>query len=171
MKGRFFDLLSHPARVLLFKFSALRGLVLPESFFTKLFRLFTPRLSEAILLRRFEMERNRLQQTFLQKAREANIPRGLRWTQCEWLPSMILLKDRQTNEICLLAGVNISFEAIEGGDMENVAAVSMLRDACAVFQLTPSGWQTSGRALFNMNPAEAAERLRDSYAPYAEAKP
>jgi hypothetical protein len=134
-------------------------------------RLFTPRLSEANLLRRFEMERNRLQSTFLQKAREAGIPRGLRWTQCEWLPIMILLKDRQTNEICLLAGVNISFEAIEGGDMENVAAVSMLRDACAVFQLTPSGWQTSGRALFNMNPVEAAERLRDSYAPYAEAKP
>jgi hypothetical protein len=49
---------------------------------------------------------------------------------------MILLKDRQTDEICLLTGVNISFEAIEGGDMENVAAVSMLRDACAVFQLT-----------------------------------
>jgi hypothetical protein len=132
---------------------------LPESFFTKFFRLFTPRLSEANLLRRFEMERNRLQSTFLQKAREAGIPRGLRWTQCEWLPSMILLKDRQTNEICLLAGVNISF------------AVSMVRDACAVFQLTPSGWETSGRALFNMNPGEAAERLRDSYAPYGETKP
>ena len=144
---------------------------MPESFLTKLFRLFTPRLSEANLLRRFEMERNRLQSTFLQKAREAGIPRGLRWTQCEWLPSMTLLKDRQTNEICLLVGVNISFEAIEGGDMEHVAAVSMLRDACAVFQLTLSGWETNGRALFNMNPGEAAERLRDSYAPYAEAKP
>lgn len=144
---------------------------MPESFFTKLLHLFTPRISTANLLRRFEMQRNQLQETFLQKAREVGIPRGLRWTQCEWLPSMILLKDRQTDEICLLTGVNISFEAIEGGDMENVAAVSMLRDACAVFQLTATGWETSGRALFNMNPAEAAEKLRDSYAPFAETKP
>ena len=116
------------------------------------------------------MDQNCLQQEFLKKARAAGIPRGLRWTQCEWLPSRILLKDRQTSEICLLTGINVSFEAIEGGDMEHVAAVSMLRDACAVFQLTASGWETSGRALFNMNPMEAAEKLRDSYVLYPESK-
>jgi hypothetical protein len=62
--------------------------------------------------------------------------------------------------------VNISFEAVEGGDMEHVAAVSLIRDACAVFQLTPAGWQSTGRALFNMNPSEAQEKLAASYEPY-----
>jgi hypothetical protein len=65
-----------------------------------------------------------------------------------------------------LAGVNISFEAAAGGDMEDVAAVSMIRDASAVFHRTPSGWQTSGRALFNMNPAEAQQKLNASYQPF-----
>jgi len=50
--------------------------------------------------------------------------------------------------------------------MEDVAAVSMIRDASAVFQLTPTGWQTSGRALFNMNPAEALQKLNASYQPF-----
>lgn len=141
-----------------------------ESILAKLLRLFRPHPGATTLLRRYEMEENHLQQEFLKKARAAGIPRGLRWTQCEWLPSRILLKDRQTSEICLLTGINVSFEAIEGGDMENVAAVSILRDACAVFQLTTSGWGTSGRALFNMHPAEAAEKLSDSYVPYTESK-
>ncbi len=141
-----------------------------ESILAKLVRLFRPRPSAMLLIRRYEMEQGHLQQEFLKKAREAGIPRGLRWTQCEWLPSRILLKDRQTSEICLLTGINVSFEAIEGGDMENVAAVSMLRDACAVFQLTTSGWETGGRALFNMNPAEAAAKLCDSYDLYPESQ-
>lgn len=52
--------------------------------------------------------------------------------------------------------------------MEHVEAVSLLRDACAVFQQTPSGWHTNGRALFNMNPAEATEKLSGSYTPFSE---
>ena len=141
-----------------------------ESLLEKFVRLFRSHPDAISVLRQYEVEQNCLQQEFLKKARAAGFPRGLRWTQCEWLPSRILLKDRHTSEICLLAGINVSFEAIEGGDMENVAAVSMLRDACAVFQLTASGWGTSGRALFNMNPAEAAEKLSDSYVLYPESK-
>lgn len=49
--------------------------------------------------------------------------------------------------------------------MEDVAAVSNVRDACAVFQWTGREWKTSGRTLFNMNPAEARERLAASYEP------
>lgn len=78
----------------------------------------------------------------------------------------VLLRDRATGEICLLVGVNVSFEAVEGSDMEDVAAVSLVRDASAVFQLTPKGWQTSGRALFNMNPSEAQQKLCASYEPF-----
>ncbi len=59
--------------------------------------------------------------------------------------------------------MNIAFEAVEGGDMENVAAVSTIRDASAVFQWNNGRWETSGRALFNMNPADAASRLGASY--------
>lgn len=135
-------------------------------FFSRLAQFFRPRLTAVRLLRSFELDRESLEKQFFQKARTAGIPRGLRWMRCEWLPTRSLLKDKATSEICLLAGVNISFEAIEGGDMENIAAVSLIRDACAVFQLSASGWETTGRALFNMNPAEAAVKLSTSYHPF-----
>lgn len=131
--------------------------------FIQLFRTSVPATT---LLRRFENNREELEHRFFQQAAGAGVPRGLRWIRCEWLSTRSLLRDRSSQQVCLLVGVNISFEAIEGGDMEHVAAVSLIRDACAVFQLTPAGWQTTGRALFNMNPDEAQEKLAASYEPY-----
>ena len=61
--------------------------------------------------------------------------------------------------------VNIRFEAIEGGEMEDVAAVGNIRDAAAVFHYQNGTWGTGGRALFNMNPKDAIERLQKQFAP------
>ena len=61
--------------------------------------------------------------------------------------------------------VNIRFEAIEGGDMEDVEAVGLLRDAAALFHYQTGSWGTGGRALFNMNPADAISRLNGQYEP------
>ena len=135
-------------------------------FIDQIVQLFRVETSAAALLRRFENHHEALQHQFFQKASAVGIPRGLRWVRCDWLPTRSLLRDRNSQQVCLLAGVNISFEAIEGGDMEHVTAVSLIRDASAVFQLTRQGWQTTGRALFNMNPAEAAAKLAASYEPY-----
>ena len=57
--------------------------------------------------------------------------------------------------------VTISFEAIPGGPMEDVEAVSNLRAATAVFRLAGNRWQTEGRAVFNLNPTEAIAYYRD----------
>ena len=46
-------------------------------------------------------------------------------------------------------------EAIEGGGMEDVEAVGNLRAATVVFRLDGPEWRADGRALFNLNPAEA----------------
>jgi hypothetical protein len=63
----------------------------------------------------------------------------------------------------VLVGVTISFEAIEGGDMEGVAAVGNLRNASAVFAYSGERWTTAGRAVFNLNPAEAVEHFKANY--------
>ena len=87
------------------------------------------------------------------------------WLNCDWLSVKILLRDRTTNQPNLLVSINLRFEAIAGSDMDDVAAVSNIRDACAVFQWQGNTWTTSGRTLFNMNPEEARERLAASYEP------
>jgi hypothetical protein len=57
----------------------------------------------------------------------------------------------------MFCGVNVSFEAIEGGDMEDVEAVSTIRDGSAMFHLQNGRWGSGGRILFNMNPSTAAQ--------------
>jgi len=52
-------------------------------------------------------------------------------------------------------GLTVSFEAVEGGGMEDVPAVGNLRAATALFRHDGRAWQTDGRVLFNLEPAEA----------------
>ena len=73
---------------------------------------------------------------------------------------MQFAKDRATGQLRALVAVTISFEAIEGGGMEDVEAVGNLRAATAVFFFDGTKWKTNGRALFNLNPAEAIEHYR-----------
>lgn len=131
--------------------------------FRKVADIFCRPTSPASLVRRFDGVKESMFEQFFDAAAVAGTPRGLRWVRCDWLPERALLKDKATGQFNLLVGVNISFAAIEGGDMENVAAVSMIRDACAVFQWNDGAWQTSGKALFNMSPADATPRLGSSY--------
>ena len=117
------------------------------------------------LLRQFEAQRELLELQFFERASSTGLPRGLRWLNCDWLSVKILLRDRTTNQPNLLVSINLRFAAIAGSDMDDVAAVSNIRDACAVFQWQGNTWTTSGRTLFNMNPEEARERLAASYEP------
>jgi len=108
---------------------------------------------------RFRSQREQLEAKFLDLAQGLGKPRGLRWIDCDWLNAVTFARDRQTGLITAFAGINIRFEAIEGGDMEDVAAVGTVRDAVAVFHFHQGNWGTGGKALFNMNAEEAITRL------------
>ncbi len=110
-------------------------------------------------VRQFRRQREQIEAKFLDLARGIGKPRGLRWIDCDWLSSVTFARDRQTGLITAFAGINIRFEAIEGGDMEDVAAVGTVRDAVAVFHFHQGNWGTGGKALFNMNAEEAITRL------------
>lgn len=110
----------------------------------------------------FHRQRERLEAHFVRLASASGKPRGLRWTNCDFDDDVTYARDRRTNELTALVAVTIAFEAIEGGLMEGVEAVGNLRAATAVFRSRPSGWQTEGRAIFNLNPTEAIEHFRDN---------
>lgn len=111
--------------------------------------------------REFHRQREWLEAKFFELASQSGKPRGLRWTDCDFDNSVAYARNRQTGELCAFVGVTIAFEAIEGGGMEDVQAVTNLRAATAVFRLGRRGrgreirWQTDGRAIFNLNPTEA----------------
>lgn len=109
----------------------------------------------------FHLQRERLEAKFLQLASASGKPRGLRWTNCEFEDAVAYARDRRSGQLSAFVGVTISFEAIPGGPMEDVEAVSNLRAATAVFRLADHRWHTDGRAVFNLNPTEAIAYYRD----------
>ncbi len=115
------------------------------------------RARQAEALRQFADQRDRLEAEFFEKAAATGKPRGLRWKQCEFNQALCFARDRATGQLTALVGVTISFEAIEGGPMEDVEAVGNLRAASAVFRHDGQRWGAEGRALFNLEPDEAVQ--------------
>lgn len=113
----------------------------------------------------FRVQREQLEAKFFDLASRLGKPRDLRWLDCDWQSGVTFGRDVQTGMLTAFVAVNIRFEAVEGGDMEYVEAVGLLRDAAAVFHYQNGNWGTGGRALFNMNPADALDRLADQYEP------
>ena len=92
-------------------------------------------------------------------------PRGLRWKGCELHRDVVFADDRATGELYALIGATIRFEAIEGGGMEEVEAVSNLRYATAVFVHRGGSWTSDGRTVFNHSPQQALQRYEESLEP------
>lgn len=118
---------------------------------------------------KFKLQREQLEARFFDLARSLGKPRGLRWLDCDWQSDVAFARDTESGLLTAFAAVNIRFEAIEGGDMEDVEAVDTVRDAAAVFHYRKGVWGTGGRALFNMNPADAVTRLQGQYQPLGAA--
>lgn len=118
-------------------------------------------------MRQFRLQREQLEAKFLDLARASGKPRGLRWLDGEWQSEVTFARACDTGLLTAFVGLHVRFEAIEGSDMEGVAAVDTVRDAAAVFHYQRGRWGTGGRVLMNMNPAEAILRLAGQYNPVA----
>lgn len=103
----------------------------------------------------YQLQSERLHELFFQAAGSSGKPRGLRWKHCEFGPELQVARDRHSGELLGLVPVTIQFEALPGSDMEGLPAVGNLRSATAVFVFHRGEWTTSGRAVMNLNPAEA----------------
>lgn len=115
-------------------------------------------------MRQFRFDREHLEAKFFELASRSGKPRGLRWLACDWQNTVRYAHDTRTGLLTAFVSVEVRFEAEEGGDMEDVAAVGTIRDACALFHWDGRRWGTGGRALFNMDAHAALARLEGQYA-------
>lgn len=104
-------------------------------------------------------ELKNLSEQFLRAANATGKPRGLRWKSCELVGQPLFATDQKSGEILSLNGASIGFEAIPGGDMEEVEAVGDIRYVTVVFVYRDGNWQADGRAIMNLEPAQAMKRL------------
>jgi hypothetical protein len=120
-------------------------------------------------LKEFRLQREQLEAHFFHRAGTLGKPRGLRWLECDWQNSVTFGRDVKTGMLTAFVGVNVRFEPLEGGDMEGVEAVGMVRDAAALFHYHHGRWGTGGRALFNMNPSDALVHFKGQIEPIESA--
>lgn len=116
----------------------------------------------------FRRQREALEARFFTLASQSGKPRGLRWVKCDWQPEVAWAREARSGLLTAFVSIELHFEAIEGGDMEDVAAVSTVRDACAVFHYQHGQWGTGGKALFNMNAGDAVARLQGQFVAVGE---
>lgn len=121
----------------------------------------------AVAKQLFEKQFEQLQASFFQAASSTGKPRGLIWKSCNFGEGVAFARDKATGELLALVPVTIAFEAVAGGDMEGLPAVGNLRCATAVFAFRDREWTTTGRAAFNMDPAETLNHFRHQYEPIA----
>jgi hypothetical protein len=111
----------------------------------------------------FRQQREHLEADFFAIAGRSGRPRGLIWKNCDWDSEVVFARDRTDGKMIALVGVTIQFEAVEGGDMEGLAAVGNLRDASGVFFFERGNWRTAGKVVFNLNPNEALDHFQQQY--------
>ena len=108
----------------------------------------------------FMLRREWLEARFVTLGTQSGKPRGLRWKSCEFEDEVCFARDRNTGALLALVAVTISFEAVEGGGMEDVEAVSNLRAATSVFRYEDGQWRTDGKPRYNLNPDQVIERFQ-----------
>lgn len=109
--------------------------------------------------RDFHRQREQLEAKFIDKAAASGKPRGLRWTDVHFDDAIIYARDRRSGLLKALVAVEVSFEAVAGGGMEEVEAVSNVRAATAEFLFDGGRWRTEGRVYFNLQPSATVKYL------------
>jgi hypothetical protein len=130
-----------------------------------LIRRVSARVPIPIARQRFEQDFAELRNAFFLAASTSGKPRGLIWKSCDFGQDVRLARDKSNGELLALVSVTIAFDAVPGGDMEGLPAVSNLRCATAVFSFRDGAWTTTGRAAFNLTPEETLDRFRNQYEP------
>jgi hypothetical protein len=103
----------------------------------------------------FRLQHERFEEMLLKAASETGKPRGLRWAGCTITGDAVLARDTTTRQIVALVPVLLTFEPIEGSDMEDVAAAREPRPATALFTFERGHWHTASRVVMNHTPHQA----------------
>lgn len=105
--------------------------------------------------RDFHRQRERLEAKFVQLGVTSSKRDCPKWSDCEFENDVTYARNRLTGELTAFVAVTIEMDNGEDSPPSSADAVGNLRAATAVFRLDRDHWETDGRAIFNLTPAEA----------------
>ncbi|MFM9059928.1 MAG: hypothetical protein ACKOSQ_12540 [Planctomycetaceae bacterium] len=112
--------------------------------------------------RDFHRQREPLEAKFIEKAAVRGKPRGLRWVDVDFDDDVVYARDRVTKQLKALVAIEVTFEAVAGGGMEDVPNVAMAKAATAEFIHDGTRWMTEGKVYFNLAPSATVQFLAKS---------
>jgi hypothetical protein len=112
----------------------------------------------------FRLQHERFEEMLLKAAASTGKPRGLTWAACLITGDAVLARDVNSGGIVAFVPVQLNFEPVPGGDMEDVPAAREPRPATAVFTFSRGHWHTDGRVVFNLNPPQAVAHFGKQFA-------
>lgn len=106
----------------------------------------------------FHAQRERLEAKFVQLAMAHSAADSPRWEDCTFDDDVAYVRNRTTKELSAFVAVTVATDALEGP----AAGISgSFRVGTAIFRLDRDHWETDGRAILNLNPAEAIRYYQD----------
>ena len=109
----------------------------------------------------FFERREWLEADFMKLGAQSGRPRGLEWSSGDFGTDVEFARDKKSKHVLAFVSVSLKFEAIEGGGMEDVAAVANEKAATAVFSHDGKEWKATGKTVFNHSPSEAIQFYRN----------
>jgi hypothetical protein len=115
----------------------------------------------ARIQREFHAQRERLEAKFVRMAVARAKLAYPRWEDCEFADDVSYVRHRTTGELSAFVAVSVTVEEnpecidFHGGD-----AIGKMQLGTAVFRFDRNHWETDGRTILNLNPAEAIRYFR-----------
>lgn len=114
------------------------------------------RLAE--IRRQFHQQRERLEMKFLCLASRSSLGSGPHWLDCEFEDEVAYVRNRKTGQLCALVGVFL----VKRNRFDPLEPSNRCRVGTAIFRFSRSRWDTDGRAVLNLTPAETIRFYQDA---------
>jgi hypothetical protein len=118
--------------------------------------------------RDFHRQREPLEAKFIERAAARGKPRGLRWADVDFDDDVVYARDRRERRLKALVAVEVMFEAVAGGGMEDVENVAKAKAGTAEFVHDGNRWTTEGKVYFNLAPSATVKYHAADMEPVAE---
>jgi hypothetical protein len=118
--------------------------------------------------RDFHRQREPLEAKFIERAAARGKPRGLRWMEVDFDDDVVYARDRRERRLKALVAVEVMFEAVAGGGMEDVENVALAKAGTAEFVHDGNRWTTEGKVYFHLAPSATVKYHSADMEPVAE---
>ena len=103
----------------------------------------------------FHRQRERLEAKFVQLASAHAKPGSPHWDDCDFDDDVAYVRDRNTGELSAFVAVTVATDDFASPPRNIGDLIGNLRAGTAVFRFGKDHWETDGRAILNLSPAEA----------------